>query len=115
MLPLKQTHIPARFSRAVLGLLLMAAPVMAMAEVKEADQTLAQQVFKRLLTVAPAQHDIPWPPALQIFDKKEVNAYATIKRNDDKRQALVICYNGLMQDIAAGDADRLAYILGHET
>ena len=114
MLPLKQTDIPARCSRAVLGLLLMVAPALATAEVKEADQTLAQQVFKQLLSVALAQHDIPWPPVLQIFDKKEVNAYASIKRNEDDKQALVVCYNGLLQDVAAGDADRLAYILGHE-
>lgn len=114
MLPLKQTDIPARFSHAVLGLWLIVAPVIAIAEVKEADQTLARQVFKQLLSVAPARHDIPWPPELQIVDKKEVNAYAAIKRNDDNKQALVVCYNGLLQDIAAGDADRLAYILGHE-
>lgn len=92
----------------------MVVPAIAIAEVKEADQTLAQQVFTQLLSVMPAQHDIPWPPVLQILDKKEVNAYAAIKRNDDNKQALVVCYNGLLQDIAAGDADRLAYILGHE-
>lgn len=114
MLPLKHAGILASLLRAVFGMLLMVTAVMATAGVKEADQTLAQQVFQQLLSATPAPRDVPWPPVLQIPDKQEINAYAVMKKDRDKRQALVICYNGLLQDIVAGDADRLAYILAHE-
>ncbi|PYP86791.1 MAG: hypothetical protein DMG65_18020 [Candidatus Angelobacter sp. Gp1-AA117] len=112
-----RSHIATRFTTLGLfsvGLLLvLSAPTRATAEVKEADQTLARQVFKQLLSVVPAQHGIPWPPTLEIIDKKDVNAYAVVKKGDSDR-ALVVCYNGLLQNIVAGDADRLAYVLGHE-
>ena len=84
------------------------------AEIRQSDDALARQVFKQLLSVVPAQQRLPWPPALIIVDKGEINAYASIEKKDAQIQPVVVCYNGLLQDVVEGNADRLAYVLGHE-
>lgn len=84
------------------------------AEIRPSDDALARQVFKQLLSVVPAQQRLPWPPALIIVDKGEINAYASIEKKDAQIQPVVVCYNGLLQEVVDGNADRLAYVLGHE-
>jgi len=84
------------------------------AEISEADQALAQRVFAQLLAVTPAPHNMPWPPTLEIIDKDEVNAQATMRPKDDKEYPVVQCYAGLLKHDIEGNADRLAYVLGHE-
>jgi tetratricopeptide (TPR) repeat protein len=88
--------------------------VQIIAEVRESDRALAQQVFQQLLSVIPPQHDVPWPPILEIPDKQDINAYAVIRKQNGSEQSVVVCNNGLIQQVAEGNADRLAYVLGHE-
>jgi tetratricopeptide (TPR) repeat protein len=47
-------------------------------------------------------------------DKDEPNAYAAIRKHDDREQAVVVCFNGILKHAVEGNADRLAYVLGHE-
>ncbi|MFL6388742.1 MAG: M48 family metalloprotease [Terriglobales bacterium] len=87
----------------------------AYAEVSEADRALAEQVFHQLLTVAPIPTNSSWPPTLEIIDKDEINAFAAIRqKKDGSKYAVVVCYAGLIQRDVEGNADRFAYILGHE-
>ena len=57
------------------GLLLLFS-IESRAEIREADDLLARQVFKQLLTVVPPNQKLPWPPDLIIVDKEDINAYA---------------------------------------
>jgi tetratricopeptide (TPR) repeat protein len=87
----------------------------AFAEVSEADRALAEQVFQQLLAAAPNPKQISWPPALEIVDKDEINAFATMrKKGDGSEYPVVVCYAGLIHRDVEGNADRFAYILGHE-
>jgi len=86
----------------------------ASAEISESDSALAQQVFKQLLAAVPSQSAIPWPPTLEIPDKKDINAYAALRKQNGSAQAVVVCYYGLIQQVIQGNPDRLAYVLGHE-
>lgn len=83
------------------------------AQIDPGNQQLAQQVFKKLLSVAP-QKSTDWPPVLIIEDKNDINAFASLQKKNGKVQPVVVCYNGILQKVVDGDADRLAYILGHE-
>jgi hypothetical protein len=84
------------------------------AEVNDADRALAEKVFQQLVRVAPTPRDTPWPPKLEIVDKDEINAFAAMRRQGGAEQPIVVCYNGLMRRAVDGNADRLAYVLGHE-
>ncbi len=75
---------------------------------------LADQVFSNLLQAVPSQTAIPWPPILLIVDKPDVNAFATIEMGNGKQQSVVVCYRGLLDKVVQGDANRIAYVLGHE-
>jgi tetratricopeptide (TPR) repeat protein len=95
------------------GLLLLFS-IESRAEIREADDLLARQVFKQLLTVVPPNQKLPWPPDLIIVDKEDINAYASIEKKDAQVRPVVVCYNGLLQKVVEGNADRIAYVLGHE-
>lgn len=95
-------------------LLLPLWPASARAEAAAADETLAKQVFARLLATAPAPQGMEWPPELDIVDKDDINAYAAIRKEEKGPRTLVVCYSGLLKRVAEGDADRVAYVLGHE-
>jgi len=86
----------------------------ALAEVSESDRALAEQVFQQLLVSVPPPSDMPWPPKLEIVDKDEINAFATMRRQDSGQYPVVVCYNGLLTRVVEGNADRVAYVLGHE-
>jgi tetratricopeptide (TPR) repeat protein len=97
----------------VAGALCVCTP--ALAEVSEADRALAEQVFQQLLAAAPIPTHTPWPPTLEIVDKDEINAFATMrKKKEGGEYPVVVCYAGLIQRDVEGNADRFAYILGHE-
>ncbi|HWZ44768.1 MAG TPA: M48 family metalloprotease, partial [Candidatus Saccharimonadales bacterium] len=101
-----------------LGLVAMLAATISVpayaAGVSEADRALAQQVFQQLLAAAPPPRDVPWPPSLELADKDEINAYAAITRHDGNKASTVVCFNGVLKQVVEGNADRLAYVLGHE-
>jgi tetratricopeptide (TPR) repeat protein len=103
----------------------------AQAEVEQADRDLVKAVSERLLAAVkapPAQ--MSWPPDIRIIEDTEelkvgrYNAYATLKRDAHKKPVIdkesgkvipiVRVTPGLMEDVIQGDADRLAYVLGHE-
>jgi hypothetical protein len=87
----------------------------AFGEINETDSAMAAQVFQQLLAAAPIPAHTAWPPTLEIIDKDEINAFATMrKRKDGSEYPVVVCYTGLIQRDVEGNADRLAYILGHE-
>src|ERR1039458_606673 len=99
-----------RFIFACLGLcLLLFTPTDCSAQIRESDDVLARQVFKQLLSVVPEQQRLPWPPELILVDKGEINAYASIEKKDAQIRPVVVCYNGLLQKVGAGNADRLAF------
>jgi tetratricopeptide (TPR) repeat protein len=84
------------------------------AEVSESDRALAEQVFQRLLISVTPPTDMPWPPKLEIIDKDEINAFATMRSQEGGQYPVVVCYNGLLKRVVEGNADRVAYVLGHE-
>jgi adhesin HecA-like repeat protein len=86
----------------------------ALAEVSESDRALAEQVFQQLLVSVPPPTDMPWPPKLEIVDEDEINAFATMRKQDGGQYPVVVCYNGLLKRVVEGNADRVAYVLGHE-
>jgi adhesin HecA-like repeat protein len=85
-----------------------------LAEVSESDRALAEQVFQQLLVSVPPPSDMLWPPNLEIVDNDEINAFATMRRQDGGQYPVVVCYNGLLTRVVEGNADRVAYVLGHE-
>lgn len=84
------------------------------AEISDADRTLAQQVFEQLVAIAPTSSNMTWPPKLELVDKEDINAFATMWRKDSKEYPVVVCNAGLIKKVVEGNADRLAYVLGHE-
>ena len=84
------------------------------AEVSESDRALAEQVFQRLLISVTPPTDMPWPPKLEIIDKDEINAFAVMRSQGSGQYPVVVCYDGLLNRVVEGNADRIAYVLGHE-
>jgi len=82
---------------------------------RKSDRELAEDVFKQLLVVAPAPSGMVWPPKLEIVDKEDINAFASMRKNDQGVEyPVVVCYSGLIKHAVEGNPDRLAFILGHE-
>jgi len=92
----------------------LTANTQARADVSAEDRELAEHVFQQLLSAAPMPANMDWPPKLEIVDKDEINAFATIRTNNGKKYSVVVCYAGLIKRDVEGNADRLAYVLGHE-
>jgi len=84
------------------------------AEIGDADRALAQQVFEQLLAITPASTNMTWPPKLELVDKEDINAFAAMWRKNDEEYPVVVCNAGLIKKAVEGNADRLAYVLGHE-
>ena len=85
-----------------------------MAEVRESDRALAEQVFQRLLISVTPPTGMPWPPKLEIIDKDEINAFAVMRSQGSSQYPVVVCYGGLLKRVVEGNPDRIAYVLGHE-
>ena len=82
----------------------------------QADRDLVDQVKHRLLAVAEPVARYAWPPTIEVVDDAEVNAYACNDSKDENNQVRpkVVVYTGLLHRVVQGNADRLAFILGHE-
>ena len=81
--------------------------------IKNEDRLLVEQVSKRLLvTLDISQIKDPWPPIFEIQENEGVNAYATFDKTDNIYK--VVISSKTLDIIINGNADRLAYILGHE-
>jgi Zn-dependent protease with chaperone function len=107
-------------------------PVRLSERAEAADDKLLQEVFQKLLAVAgqnPGQFidQYVWPPPVSLNTSGEVNAYASvchqqedgswIRKKDPKTGQFlpfVVVYQGLLDDLAQRNPDRLAFILGHE-
>lgn len=102
----------------VLACLFAAAAPPVRAEVESRDRELLDSVARRLLAVVPPVPDYVWPPTFEIVDEDKINAYATAKVQGEGKAAKlaprIVVYQGLMKRVIERDADRLAYILGHE-
>lgn len=90
----------------------------ASAEVSTKDRALVEKVSRRLLGVVKPVEGMEWPPVFSIAvlpASGRINAVARLERGaDGKRQPRVDVSEGMLADVIQGDADRLAYILGHE-
>ena len=105
-----------RWRHTILPLLLAwsAMTATARAEVTPADRDLVDQVARRLLAVAEPVAGFAWPPTIEIVDKDEIQAYAHNASKDDQVRPEIVVYAGLLHRVVQGNADRLAFVLGHE-
>lgn len=80
-----------------------------------AEKKLLAEAAARLLAICPTPPEgMEWPPDIALDEKDDINAYATIVRKDGKIYPIIRIHHGMMTKIIKGDADRLAFILGHE-
>src|SRR5512135_1714155 len=86
----------------------------ARAEVTPADRDLVDQVACRLLAVAEPVAGFAWPPTIEVVDKDEIQAYAHDASKDDQVRPEIVVTAGTLHRVVQGDADRLAFVLGHE-
>jgi Zn-dependent protease with chaperone function len=90
----------------------------ARADVTGADRELVNKVSTRLLAVTEALPGYLWPPVFEIQDDDKVNAWATARTEGEgdgaRLRPRIFIYRGMLDKVVQGNADRLAYILGHE-
>jgi hypothetical protein len=87
----------------------------ARAEVTQADRDLVDQVKRRLLAVTEPVAGIAWPPTFpKPRDDDEIQAFAYDASKDNQVRPEIVVYTGLLHRVVQGNADRLAFILGHE-
>lgn len=103
-----------RAALAALLLLGLAAPALAVT-VSDADRKMTEEVFRRIVAVAPVPEDFPsWPPVLGFLDEDQFNAYAAFDNIDGKRTPVVRFYAGIYPTGFEGKPDRVAMVVGHE-
>lgn len=81
---------------------------------KQSDSDLLKSVSKQLLaavTKTPADH--PWPPKFEIWQTEDLNAFAG-KNPNNRDEYIVVVTSPMFDKVVKGQADRLAYIVGHE-
>src|SRR5208337_2078451 len=87
----------------------------ARAEVTQADRDLVDQVKRRLLAVTEPVAGIAWPPTFpKPRDDDEIQAFAYDASKDNQVRPEIVVYTGVLHRVVQGNADRLAFILGHE-
>src|SRR5208337_3083263 len=86
----------------------------ARAEVTQTDRELVDQVKRRLLAVAEPVAGYAWPPTIKVVDKDEIQAYAHDASKDGQVRPEIVVMAGLLHRVVQGNADRLAFVLGHE-
>lgn len=117
-------HLPASLWRNPLPRLLAVTLIVVVAasnsptawsQVTERHRQLADEVLQRLLAVVerPEKWDA-WPPQLEIIDADEPNASAGFEEVDGKRIPTLTLNRGEIEQVAAFNADALAFTLGHE-
>lgn len=86
------------------------------AEVPEKDRALIEGVLQRLMAVSEPPAGVAWPPVLEVREEDVVNAYATLKQDQEGKPPVphIVFYRGLLDKVIEGKADRLAFIGGHE-
>src|SRR3954470_12256695 len=104
------------FGAAIAALVTLAAAGTSNAAPTEKDKKLLKDVSEKLLAVAEKPDGFEWPPNFDFDAERGLNAYATFirKPNDPKRYPIVRVTDDMMEKVIQGDADRLAFILGHE-
>jgi len=86
-------------------------------EATPADRALVDQVMHRLLAVAEPVAGFAWPPTFKVvpvIDGDEVSACAHNASKDDQARPEIDVTDGLLLQVVDGNADRLAFVLGHE-
>jgi hypothetical protein len=84
------------------------------------EQAFVDRVAQKLLTVSPAPEGVKWPPVFVVTElpaSGRINACARLEhgeKRDEQPRPRVEVSHGMLADVVQGDADRLAYILGHE-
>lgn len=87
----------------------------ASAEIRPSDNELVKSISSRLLTLTEPADPYLWPPVISIVDSEDVNAYAFADdAKGGKKQPKVVVYSGLLRKVVDGNADLLAFIIGHE-
>jgi tetratricopeptide (TPR) repeat protein len=80
------------------------------------NQQLVDEVKARLLAVVEPVEGVVWPPKFEIVDRSgerdSLNAWAMIDGDEQHRKVQVT--TGLLEHIVQDEADRLAFIMGHE-
>src|SRR4051812_36587554 len=106
----------ARTALAAIALVLCAAGTASAADDAELQKKkdLLKRVSEKLLAVCEPVPGMEWPPDIALDPGADINAYATVIFKDNKVFPIVRVYDGMMTKIIKGDADRLAFILGHE-
>src|SRR5208337_705656 len=69
---------------------------------------------RRLLAVAEPVAGYAWPPTIKVVDKDEIQAYAHDASKDGQVRPEIVVMAGLLHRVVQGNADRLAFVLGHE-
>lgn len=86
----------------------------------DADAELLHKVRDRLLAVAEKPEKVPWPPVVKIQETEDpgnINAGAAIIRPagpTGPALSIIVVFRPMMRQVVQGDADRLAWVLGHE-
>ncbi len=83
----------------------------------ETGAQIVSRIFVRILAMAEAPADRPWPPRFMILDDPVPNAYATWmpRANDpDDLEAVVIVTTSLFDIVTPDKEDYYAYVIGHE-
>ena len=86
------------------------------AEVSQSDRELVNHVLSQLLAVTEPPEDLAWPPHVDVSESDKINAFATAKSEEKSPKLIpvVTITTGMLGQVVQGDADRLAFILGHE-
>ena len=108
-----------RRQHVILPLLLAWSAMTAMAreEATPADHALVDQVMHRLRAVAEPVAGFAWPPTFKVvpvIDGDEVSACAHNASKDYQVRPEIDVTDGLLRQVVDGNADRLAFVLGHE-
>lgn len=82
----------------------------------EKDRQLLADVSARLLVVAEKKkpEGLEWPPNFGFLAETGARSVSDFIEKDNKRYPIIRISEGMMEKVVKGDADRLAFILGHE-
>jgi tetratricopeptide (TPR) repeat protein len=75
---------------------------------------LVRLVSQRLLAIASPVTGMQWPPLFETEPGDAINAYASLEERQNGPVPRVAVSQGILSKIVEGEADRLAFILGHE-
>lgn len=82
----------------------------ATAKATNPDSVLAEDVFSRLIAICEKPDNMLWPPVLIYEESPDINAFAFL----NETQPFVVVHSALVKELLNSDADRLAFVIGHE-